>query len=81
MKRTARREKPQSPNEVVIEINLDANGSFFVECLAEHIVNQVAASGALRQTIKEAVESAQVGDAKPAVIRLHLALDEMLPVK
>jgi hypothetical protein len=79
MKRTAARGKSVA-NEVVLEINLDANGSFFVECLAEHIVNQAARSEELRNCIREAVESLHLGESKPAVIRLHLVLDEVLAV-
>jgi hypothetical protein len=66
--------------EVVLEINLDAHGSFFVECLAEHIVNQAAKSEQLRASIRQAVESLNLGNPKPAVIRLHLVLDEVLAV-
>jgi hypothetical protein len=69
-----------SGDEAVLEIHLDANGSFFVECLAEHIVNQAAASDQLRNCIREAVESVHIGEPKPAVIRLRLVLDEVLPV-
>lgn len=70
----------QKAHEVVIQINLDANGSFFVECLAEHIVNQAATSELLRNCIREAVESVHTGDPKPAVVRLHLVLDEVVAV-
>jgi hypothetical protein len=69
-----------SSDEAVLEIHLDANGSFFVECLAEHIVNQAATSDQLRNCIREAVESVHIGEPKPAVIRLRLVLDEVLPV-
>ena len=79
MKRAPNTKRP-SENEVVVEINLDVQGSFFVECLAEHIVNQAARSTELRKCIREAVESTQVGEPKPAIIRLHLVLDEVLAV-
>ena len=72
--------KPATDNEVVLEINLDARGSFFVECLAEHIVNQAATSQQLRKSIRDAVESLQMGDPKPAGVRLHLVLDEVMAV-
>ena len=68
------------PNELVLEIKLDPHCSFFVECLAEHIVNQAAASDQLRATICQAVESLHLGDPKPAVVRLRLVRDEILAV-
>jgi len=68
------------PHELVLEIKLDPHCSFFVECLAEHIVNQAAASDRLRATIREAVESSHRGDPKPSIIRLRLVRDEMLAV-
>jgi hypothetical protein len=73
--------KSAPSNEVVLVINLDARGSFFVECLAEHIVNQAATSDRLRDSIREAVESVHTGDPKPAVVRLHLVLDEVMAVR
>jgi hypothetical protein len=79
MKRSSQA-KRAAENEVVLEINLDAHGSFLIECLAEHIVNQAATSVQLRDSIRQAVESLHLGDPKPAVVRLHLVLDEVLAV-
>jgi hypothetical protein len=80
MKRPLRHAKTDNLNELVLEIKLDAHCSFFVECLAEQIVNRAATSDELRRTIREAVESLHFGEPKPAVVRLHLVRDEMLGV-
>lgn len=80
MKPATGRAKEKPADELVVEIRLDAHGSFFVECLAEHIVNQAAASDQLRRSIKNAVEAFSQGESKPAVIRLHLVCDEVLAV-
>ncbi len=79
MKRT-RHPKAEALDELILEIRLDANCSFFVECLAEQIVNRAASSVELRKSIREAVESLHFGEPKPAVVRLHLVRDEMLRV-
>jgi hypothetical protein len=79
MKRAPRIKQPAA-HELVLEINLDAQGSFLVECLAEHIVNQAATSVELRNCIREAVESLHSGAPKPAAVRLHLALNEEVEV-
>lgn len=76
-KRTPGHEKAP---EVAIEINLDAKSSFFVECLAEQIMNQAAASGQLRN-VREAVASVHLDDSKLSVVRLRLVLDEVLAVR
>jgi hypothetical protein len=73
--------KATAANEVVLVINLDARGSFLVDCLAEHIVNQAATSEQLRSSIRDAVASLHSDNPKPAVVRLHLALDEVLAVE
>jgi len=59
-------------NEQFLEIRLDARGSFFLECLAEHLADQAPAWNRLRQSIGEALDSTQ-GE-NPAVVRLHLTM-------
>jgi hypothetical protein len=65
-------------NELVLEMNVDAGGSFFVECLADRMVNHAAHSDQLRQALRKALHP---GAQKPALFRLHLVLDQDLVVE
>ena len=54
-------DKLTKPTEILCEINLDARDSFFLECLAEHLANQAAASGAMPRRLKKALGTLHVG--------------------
>ena len=65
-------------NELVFEVNQEADGGFAAECLTESIFTQADTWDELRRNVKEAVEAYFFDKGQPPAIRLHLIRDEVL---
>ncbi len=65
-------------NELVFEINQEADGGFVAECLTENIVTQADTWDELRRNVREAVAAYFFDRTLPSAIRLHLIRDETL---
>ena len=65
-------------NELVFEVNQEADGGYVAECLTENIVTQADEWDELRHNVREAVAAFFFDRTPPSVIRLHLIRDEVL---
>ena len=65
-------------NELVFEVNQEADGGFTAECLTEGIFTQADTWDELRRNVKEAVEGYFFDKVQPSAIKLHLVRDEVL---
>jgi len=66
-------------NEIVFEVNQEADGGFVAECLTEGIFTQADDWDELRRNVKEAVAAFYFDNPQPPfAIRLHLVRDEVL---
>lgn len=65
-------------NEIVFEVNQEADGGFTAECLTESIFTEADTWEELRTNVREAVEAFYFDQPKPKSVRLHLVRDEML---
>jgi predicted RNase H-like HicB family nuclease len=65
-------------NEIVFEVNQEADGGFCAECLTESIFTQADTWDELRANVRDAVEAFYFDTQKPSAVRLHLVRDEML---
>lgn len=64
-------------NEIIFEVNQEADGGFVAECLTESIFTQGDTWEELRRQVRDAVEGYFFDQAKPASIRLHFVRDEV----
>ena len=78
MTRPAQRRRVTAMNELVFEVNQEADGGFVAECLTENIVTQADTWDELRRNVREAVAAFFFDGTPPAAIRLHLMRDEVL---
>jgi predicted RNase H-like HicB family nuclease len=65
-------------NELVFEVNQEADGGFVAECLTESIVTQADTWLELRRNVQEAVDAFFFDKKRPEIVRLHLVRDEVL---
>jgi len=62
--------------ELVFEVDQDADGGYTAECLTEAIFTQADTWEALRKNVSEAVKAYYFDKKMPKAIRLHLVRDE-----
>ena len=69
-------------NELIFEVNQEADGGYCAECLTEAIFTQGDTWEELRENVREAVRAFYFdsGDDAPSVVRLHMVRNEMLAV-
>ncbi len=66
-------------DEIVFEVNQEADGGLVAECLSESIFTQADSWDELRGNVKEAVAAYSFDHPHPpTAIRLHLVRDEVL---
>lgn len=65
-------------NELVFEVTQEADGGFVAEALGESIFTQADTWEELRVNVREAVAAFYFDQPAPALLRLHLARDEVL---
>ena len=66
--------------EIVFTVTQETDGGFVAECLTHDIFTQANSWDELRKNVREAVTGYFFDQPKPAVIRLHLVRDEVMPV-
>ena len=62
--------------ELVFEVKLDALGSFYVECIAEHIVAKPTTTKQLRENLRAVVDALYIGHPTPGIVKLTLIREE-----
>jgi len=65
-------------NELVFEVNQEADGGFTAQCLTEAIFAQADSWQELRDQVRDAVDGYFFDQPRPKSIHLHLVRDEVL---
>ena len=66
-------------SEIIFSVEEDPEAGFVARALGHSIFTQAASMEELRQSVRDAVRCHFEDTARPAVIRLHLVRDEVIP--
>ena len=66
-------------SEIIFAVEENPESGYVARALGHSIFTQAASMEELRQTVRDAVRCHFEDDARPAVIRLHLVRDEVIP--
>jgi len=66
--------------EIIFSVQESAEGGYEARALGHSIFTQADTMGELKQSVREAVQCHFDPGQSPAVIRLHMVKDEVIPV-
>jgi hypothetical protein len=66
-------------SEIIFSVQESAEGGYEARALGHDIFTQADTMAQLREMVRDAVRCHFNGDSAPAVIRLHIVKDEVIP--
>jgi len=66
-------------SEIIFSVQESPEGGYEARALGHHIFTQADTMAELREMVRDAVRCHFNGDSAPAVIRLHIVKDEVIP--
>jgi hypothetical protein len=66
-------------SEIIFSVQESAEGGYEARALGHDIFTQADTMAELREMVRDAVRCHFNGDSAPAVIRLHIVKDEVIP--